>query len=136
MNIFKTMLVAASGMAAQSERMRVIAENLANANSTADSPDGVPYRRRVAVFKDELDRQDGVELVKMQRTVKDNSAFGKRFDPGHPAADKAGYVLTPNVNPIIETMDMRDAQRSYEAGLNVINAARSMLSRTIDLLRG
>lgn len=136
MNIFKTMLVAASGMTAQSERMRVIAENLANANSTADSPDGSPYRRRVAVFANELDRVQAVNLVKMSRTVADKSEFGKRFDPGHPAADAAGYVQTPNVNPIIETMDMRDAQRSYEAGLNVISAARSMLSRTIDLLRG
>ncbi len=136
MNIFKTMMVAASGMTAQSERMRVIAENLANSNSTADTPEGKPYRRHIAVFANELDRAQGLNLVKMNKTVTDKSEFGKRFEPGHPAADAAGYVLTPNVNPIIETMDMRDAQRSYEAGLNVISSARAMISRTIDLLRG
>ena len=136
MNIFKTMMIAASGMTAQSERMRIIAENLANSDSTADTPEGSPYRRRVPVFAEELDRAQGLEVVKLKRTVTDKSQFGRRFDPGHPAADAAGYVRTPNVNPIIETMDMRDAQRSYEAGLGVINAARSMLSRTIDLLRG
>ena len=136
MNIFKTMMIAASGMTAQSERMRIIAENLANSDSTADTPEGSPYRRRVPVFAEELDRAQGLEVVKLKRTVTDKSQFGRRFDPGHPAADAAGYVRTPNVNPIIETMDMRDAQRSYEAGLGVINAARNMLSRTIDLLRG
>lgn len=135
MNIFKTMLIAASGMSAQSERMRIIAENLANSNSTADTPSGTPYRRKISVFASELDRAQGVDLVELKKTAIDKSPFGKRFEPGHPAADAAGYVLTPNVNPIIETMDMRDAQRSYEAGLNVISAARAMLSRTIDLLR-
>lgn len=136
MNIFKTMMIAAAGMTAQGDRMRVIAENLANANSTADTPSGTPYRRRVTVFANELDRAQGLDLVRVKKTVTDKTPFAKRFDPGHPAADAAGYVLTPNVNPIIETMDMREAQRSYEAGLNVISTARSMLSRTIDLLRG
>jgi flagellar basal-body rod protein FlgC len=135
MNLFKSMLIAASGMAAQGSRMRVIAENLANADSTAQTKDADPYRRQIPTFKDELDRKLGVDLVKVGKVVKDKSDFGMRFDPGHPAADAQGYVKIPNVNSLVEVMDMRDAQRSYEAGLNVINAARSMMARTIDLLR-
>ena len=135
MNLLKSMMIAASGLAAQGSRMRVIAENLANANSTGKTPDEAPYRRRVPTFKNELDRAQGVDLVKVDRIVTDKSAFGTRFDPGHPAADALGYVKTPNVNSLVEMMDMREAQRSYEAGLNVISAARSMMARTIDLLR-
>lgn len=135
MNLLKTMMIAASGMQAQGARMRVIAENLANAQSTAETPEGDPYRRRIPTFKAELDRASGVKLVEVDRVVKDKSSFGQRFEPGHPAADKDGYVKTPNVSSIVEMMDMRDAQRSYEAGLNVINAARSMVARTIELLR-
>ena len=135
MNLLKSMLIAASGMAAQGSRMRVIAENLANANSTAQTPNGNPYRRKIPTFKDELDRTTGMDLVKLDKVVTDKSSFGTRFEPGHPAADAQGYVKTPNVNALVEAMDMRDAQRSYEAGLNVISAARAMMSRTIDLLR-
>jgi flagellar basal-body rod protein FlgC len=135
MNLLKSMMIAAAGMSAQGSRMRVIAENLANANSTAESKNSDPYRRRVPTFKNELDRNLGVDLVKMDKVVTDKSAFGTRFDPGHPAADAQGYVKTPNVNGLVEMMDMKDAQRSYEAGLNVINAARGMMARTIDLLR-
>jgi flagellar basal-body rod protein FlgC len=136
MNLLKSMMIAASGMAAQGSRMRVIAENLANAGSTAETRDADPYRRKVPTFKNELDRKLGIDLVRMDKVVKDKSAFGMRFEPGHPAADAQGYVKIPNVNGLVEMMDMRDAQRSYEAGLNVINAARSMMARTIDLLRG
>ena len=135
MNLLKSMMIAAAGMSAQGSRMRVIAENMANASSTATTRDADPYRRKVATFKNELDRNLGVDLVKMNKVVKDKSDFGMRFDPGHPAADAQGYVKTPNVNSLVEMMDMRDAQRSYEAGVNVINAARAMMSRTIDLLR-
>lgn len=135
MNLLKSMLIAASGMAAQGSRMRVIAENMANANSTAQTREADPYRRKVPTFKSELDRKMGVELVQVDKVIKDKSDFGMRFDPGHPAADDQGYVKIPNVNSLVEVMDMRDAQRSYEAGLNVINAARSMMARTIGLLR-
>ena len=135
MNLLKSMMIAAAGMTAQSSRMRIIAENLANANSTAQSKDADPYRRRVPTFKNELDRNMGVDIVKMDKVVTDKSAFSSRYEPGHPAADAQGYVKMPNVNSLVEMMDMKDAQRSYEAGLNVINAARNMMARTIDLLR-
>jgi flagellar basal-body rod protein FlgC len=135
MNLIKSIVIAASGLTAQSARMRVIAENLANVNSTASTPNGRPYTRQVATFKDVLDRETGVSLVKMDKTVKDKTEYGKRYEPGHPAADAEGYVKTPNVNSLIEMMDMQDAQRTYEAGLNVIGAARQMMARTLDLLR-
>src|ERR1700741_1301337 len=95
-NLIKSIIVAASGLTAQSTRMRVIAENLANANSTASTPDGLPYQRKIATFKDELDRNLGSHLVSMDKMVKDKSEFGKRFEPGNPAADKDGYVTPPN----------------------------------------
>ena len=135
MNLIKSIIIAASGLTAQSARMRLIAENLANVNSTASSPDGRPYTRQIATFKDVLDRHMGVSLVEMGKPVKDKTEYGKRFEPGHPAADKDGYVKVPNVNSLIEAMDMQDAQRTYEAGLNVISAARQMMARTLDLLR-
>lgn len=135
MNLLKSMMIAASGMAAQASRMRIIAENLANANSTAETPQADPYRRKVPVFKSEFDRALDANLVEVEKTVTDKSAFGTRFEPGHPAADKDGYVKIPNVNGIVEVMDMRDAQRAYEASLDVIGAARGMMARTISLLR-
>lgn len=136
MQFFKTMMIAASGMLAQSERMRVISENMANANSTGDNPEMDPYRRKVVSFSSELDREMGIERVKMGKTTLDPSNFGSRYEPGHPAADENGYVKTPNVKTLIESVDMREAQRTYEANLNVISASRAMMARTIDLLRG
>lgn len=127
--------VAAAGLKAQSARMRVIAENLANADSTAREPGQDPYRRRVPTFDSELDRATGAMLVEMDGIRQDTSDFGVRFEPGHPAADADGYIRTPNVNSLVELMDLRDAQRSFEANLNVVEASRSMLMRTIDLLR-
>ncbi len=135
MELIKSMMVSAAGLRAQSERMRVISENLANANSVAAGPDGEPYRRKVLTFENVLDRELGVSLVEVGRTVLDRSEFPLKFDPGHPAADAAGYVKQPNVNSLVEIMDMREAQRSYEANLNVIQASRDMLMRTIDLLK-
>ncbi|MCG8561328.1 MAG: flagellar basal body rod protein FlgC [Hyphomicrobiales bacterium] len=135
MDLIASMKVAASGLRAQSGRMRVIAENLANASSTAKTPDGDPYQRRVSTFKQEFDRELGANIVKSGRIKLDRSDFGRRFEPGHPAADKDGYVKLPNVNTLVESMDMREAQRSYEANLNVIGATRRMLSRTLDILR-
>lgn len=135
MEALKTMAIAWSGMRAQAGRMRVVAENLANANSTGATPNDPPYRRQIPTFKDQLDRASGVELVRLGKTVKDKSNFKMRFDPSHPAADATGYVKLPNVDPLIETMDMREAMRNYEANLDVIQAARSMITKTIDLLR-
>jgi flagellar basal-body rod protein FlgC len=136
MDLTKSLKVSSSGMQSQSMRLRVIAENLANAQSTAQTPGGDPYRRKVVSFANELDRAAGVEKVKIDRVDRDYSDFERRYDPGHPAADKDGYVLLPNVKPMIEMMDMREAQRSYEANMNAMTAARAMLMRTIDMLRG
>jgi flagellar basal-body rod protein FlgC len=129
------MVIAASGMRAQSGRMRTIAENIANANSTATTPDGDPYRRKVATVTSEFDRQLNASIVKSGKPVEDMSEFRTQYDPGNPAADKQGYVKLPNVNPLIEIMDMREAQRSYQADLTVMDATKGMLSRTVDLLR-
>lgn len=131
----KSSQIAISGMKAQTERLRVISENLANADSLARTPDGLPYQRKVVSFKSELDRANGVNRVKVDKVRKDNAEFQRRYDPNHPAADRDGYVLAPNVNPLIEMMDMREAQRSYEANLSVIQSSRELLSKTVDLLR-
>ncbi|MBL9097258.1 MAG: flagellar basal body rod protein FlgC [Alphaproteobacteria bacterium] len=135
METMKSMLIAASGMRAQAERMRVIAENLANANSAASSPEEDPYRRQMPVFKTELDRVTGVPAVRVKGVVTDNSDFREQYMPGHPAADERGYVKMPNVNSLVEMMDMREAQRAYEANLSVIDNTRTMMARTVDLLK-
>ncbi|MET4699108.1 flagellar basal-body rod protein FlgC [Constrictibacter sp. MBR-5] len=135
MDLVKSLQISASGMRAQGTRLRVIAENLANAQSTAQVPGGQPYQRKVVSFSNDLNRASGVEEVKADRVRLDSSEFERRYDPGHPAADADGYMLLPNVNPMVELMDMREAQRSYEANLNVLSASRSMLMRTIDMLR-
>jgi flagellar basal-body rod protein FlgC len=135
MEFDKTMAISASALRAQGQRMRVIAENLANANSVPASPDQDPYRRKVISFGNELDRELGVRKVKVEKVVPDKSEFGKRFDPAHPGADGDGYVRIPNVNALIEVMDMREAQRTYEANLQVIEAAKRMQKRTVDLLK-
>jgi flagellar basal-body rod protein FlgC len=127
--------IAASGLRAQSSRMRIIAENVANADSTATTPGGDPYRRQIPVFQQELDRATGLPRVEMSRTEPDSSDFDIRYEPGHPAADAQGYVKYSNVNALIELMDLRSAQRAYEANLNVIENSRAMMSRTLDLLR-
>jgi len=127
--------VAATGLRAQSARMRVISENVANAGSTAQTPGGDPYRRQIPVFEAELDRATGLRTVHMTKTLPDTADFDVRFEPGHPAADEQGYVKYPNVNPLIEMMDLRSAQRAYEANLNMIESGRMMMTRTLDLLR-
>ena len=131
----KAMQVATSGMMAQNVRVRVISQNIANADSLATSPGGMPYQRQTVSFKNVLDRASGVEVVEIGKIDVDRSAFGLRFDPGHPAADANGYVQLPNVKPLIEMVDLRQAQRSYEANLRVVDVARTMVARTIDLLR-
>ena len=135
MDFLKTISLAASGLKAQAGRMRIIAENLANADSTATTPGGDPYRRKVPTFQNRLDRELGGHVVRLGRIQTDQSEFRTRFDPGHPAADENGEVKLPNVNSLVEAMDMREAQRSYEANLNLVAATRRMISRTIDILR-
>ena len=135
MDFLKSMAIAASGLKAQSGRMRVIAENIANADSTAQQAGGTPYRRKIPTFRAEIDRALEARTVGLGRVQLDQSDFRSKYEPGHPAADRNGYVKYPNVNPLVEMTDMREAQRSYEANLNVIGATRRMIQRTIDLLR-
>ena len=127
--------IAVSGMKVQAQRLRVISENLANVDSLPRTPDEQPYRRKVISFKAQLDRANDMNLVTVDRVRTDKSQFNRKYDPTHPASDREGYVLTPNVNPLIELMDMREAQRSYEANLAVITSSRQLLSRTIEMLR-
>ncbi|VAX04766.1 Flagellar basal-body rod protein FlgC [hydrothermal vent metagenome] len=135
MDLSKAMMISAAGMKAQGTRMRVIAENIANAKSVALSPGSDPYRRKVVTFSNEVDRELGFSRVKVNKVTHDQSDFGMRFEPGHPAADENGYIKTPNVNGLIEAMDMKQSQRSYEANLNSIEVSKKMMMRTLDLLR-
>lgn len=135
MDMMKSIQVSASGMRAQGERMRIVAENLANADSVAKEPGGDPYRRKVLTFRNELDRNLGVKVVKVGKVEKDKSDFEMVYDPGHPAADSTGYIKRPNVRSIIEMADMREAQRSYEANVSAIDIAKNMVSRLLELLR-
>ncbi len=122
MDFLKTIQVAVSGLKAQSGRMRVISENIANADSAARQPGADPYRRKVATFQRRFDRDLEAEVVKVGRVGRDQSAFRSRYEPGHPAADREGFVKIPNVNSTIESMDLREAQRSYEANLNIVTS--------------
>ena len=135
-DFLSSLRIAASGLHAQSSRMRIIAENLANAESTGKAADEDPYRRRVPTFKSVMDADVGGKVVEVGRIALDMSDFVSRFEPGHPAADERGYVRYPNVNTLIESMDMREAQRTYEANLNVITVTRQMVGSTLDILRG
>jgi flagellar basal-body rod protein FlgC len=130
-----SMRVSAAGLKVQGERLRVISENIANAGSTALNSEEEPYRRKLVTFGSELDRELGTNLVEVRKVDRDPSEFSLRYQPGHPAADASGYVEVSNVNTLVEMTDMREAQRSYEANLKVLQAARGMLQRTIDLLR-
>lgn len=135
MDLVESLHISAAGLESQGTRLRTIAENVANADSTAQTPGGEPYRRKVVTFANELNRELGLETVQVSGVVADRSDFGLRYEPGHPAADPNGYVLTPNVNTLLEMADMREAQRSYEANLKVIQSSRAMLQQTVDLLR-
>ena len=135
MDISKALAVSASGMDAQTARLRVIAENLANQDTTGSTPGADPYRRKVITFETRMDQAVGAETVRVKRISKDQVPFPQRFDPSHPAADAQGYVKTSNVNTFVEVMDMREAQRTYSANLNVLETTRTMLSRTIELLK-
>lgn len=130
------MSIASAGMRAQGERLRVIAENVANSTSTGATPGSDPYRRREVLFKNVLDRETGLTLVKAAGVREDQSPFGREFNPSNPAADADGYVKTPNVKSLVEMIDMREAQRTYDANLSVIDSARSMFARALDVIRG
>jgi flagellar basal-body rod protein FlgC len=131
----RSMGISTSGLRAQAGRMRVISENIANAESTAQTAGGDPYRRKVPTFSSTLDRALDAKVVSLGRVKPDTSAFRIKYEPNNPAADAAGNVKFPNVNPLIEMTDMRDAQRSYEANLNIISATRRMIQRTLDILK-
>ncbi len=134
MDLLDSMAQAAKGMKAQGVRMRVISENLANAETTSTTKGGNPYQRKVVTFKNVLDKASGQKTVEVDKVMPDKSDFIMKYDPNHPSADKNGYVKMPNVNPLIEMMDMREAQRSYEANLGVIDIAKGMITETIDQL--
>ena len=135
MDFFSALQISAFGMRAQSGRMRTIAENLANADSVSQSATGEPYRRKIPAMSSAFDRELNANVVQLIDPIPDQTEFRMQYDPGNPRADTAGYVRLPNVNTLVEMMDMRDAQRSYEANIQALEGARSMLVRTIDLLR-
>jgi len=135
MDLIKSIKISTAGMRVQGTRLREISENIANADSLPDGQGDLPYRRKQVSFKNILDRSIDAQRVKVDKIQFDKTDFDRKFDPMHPAADENGYVLVPNVNPLVEMMDMREAQRSYEANLSIIQVSKSMLTRTIDMLR-
>jgi flagellar basal-body rod protein FlgC len=135
MDLMKSIGIAASGLRAQAGRMEVISENIANADSAPTVAGGDPYRRKIATFQSEMDNTLGARVVALGSVRPDPSDFVVKNQPGHPAADANGDVKYPNVNPLVEMADMRDAQRSYSANINVINATRAMIQRTLDILK-
>jgi flagellar basal-body rod protein FlgC len=135
MDLIKSIAIAASGLRAQSGRMRVLSENIANSESTAQEPGAEPFRRKIPTFRSQVDRSLDARVVGLGPVRNDTSEFRSKHMPGHPAADTNGNVKFPNVNPLIEMTDMREAQRSYEANLNIIGATRRMIQRTLDILK-
>jgi flagellar basal-body rod protein FlgC len=135
MDFSKSMAVAASGLRAQTDRMKVIAENIANASSTSPVKGGDPYRRKIATVTQNFDSELDATLVNPGKPLTDKTDFRSQYDPGNPNADKQGYVKLPNVDSLVEIMDMRDAQRSYEADLQMLDTSKQMMARTVDLLK-
>ena len=131
----RSMGIATSGLRVQAGRMRVISENIANSDSVAQTPGGDPYRRRVPSFQSEFDRTLDAQVVTLGKIKPDQSNFRVKYEPSNPAADATGNVKYPNVNSVVEMTDMRDAQRSYEANVNIISATRRMIQRTLDILK-
>lgn len=136
MDLINSLKISASGMRAQGTRLRIVAENVANAESLGDKPGDDPYRRKTITFDNVLDRSMNADLVKVAKIGRDQSEFAKVYEPHHPLADDNGYVTRPNVNSLIEMTDMREAERSYEANLSVIESSKSLIQRTIELIRG
>ena len=135
MDLEKALQISSRGMQAQTKRLRVIAENLANQDTTGSTPGAAPYRRKTVTFADQIDRASGVAEVAVKKIGTDPSAFPQRYDPSHPAANANGYVSTPNVNSFVEVMDMREAERSYSANLQVMQVTRGLLTRAIGMLK-
>ena len=135
MDFLRSLSIAASGLKVQSGRMRIISENIANADSTSNVAGGTPYQRKIPTFKSRFDHELGAQVVELGRIERDRAPFETKYEPGHPAANAAGYVLAPNVNSLVEQMDLREAQRTYEANLGVISATRRMVARTLEILR-
>lgn len=135
MDFLKSIAIAASGLRAQAGRMRVISENIANADSTAPRPGADPYRRKIPTFKIEMDRALDAQVVSLGPVRSDPSEFRLKHEPGHPNADANGNVQYPNVNSLVEMTDLKEAQRSYEANINLITASRRMIQRTIEILK-
>lgn len=135
MDLMDTIHISSAGLKAQQDRLKIVSQNIANAESVGTRTGQQPYRRQTVSFKNVLDKETGVEMVKTAKIGVDRSDFVKKFEPAHPQADKDGYVLYPNINPISEMMDMREARRSYEANLNVIESSKAMLNQTLSLLR-
>jgi len=135
MDFLKSITIAASGLRSQAGRMRVISENIANADSTATQPGADPFRRKIPTFRSDLDRALDARTVALGRVRTGPTAFRLKYEPGHPSADANGNVKYPNINPLVEMTDMREAQRSYEANINVISATRRMIQRTLDILK-
>ena len=134
MELMKAMEISAAGMRVQGMRMRVVSENIANANTVPGTPDEDPYRRKTVSFKSQLDRASGIDKIAVDKLEEDKGDFLEKYDPTHPSANEKGYVRMPNVNPLIEAMDMREAQRSYEANLGAIELSRGMVMKTIDMI--
>jgi len=135
MDLQKALTISARGMTAQTSRLRVIAENLANQDTTGTSPQTQPYRRKTITFANTMDRAVGAETVSVKKVGRDMGELPLRYDPSHPAADERGYVRVPNVNSFVEVMDMKEAERSYSANLNVLQVSRGMLTRAIEMLK-
>lgn len=127
--------VSATGMDAQTARLRVIAQNIANQDTTGSSPGADAYRRKTITFESQMDQTAGVETVRVKKVGVDETDLPLRYDPANPASNAQGYVKLPNVNSLVEVMDMREAERSYSANLSVMQATRGMLNKTIDLLK-
>jgi flagellar basal-body rod protein FlgC len=135
MDLINTIHISSAGMKAQQDRLKVVSQNIANAESVGTRDGQAPYRRQTISFKNALDKETGAQMVKTDKIGKDKSDFVKKYEPAHPQADTQGYVLYPNISSISEMMDMREARRSYEANLNVIESSKAMLNQTIGLLR-
>ena len=135
MDIMNSIEIASSGLTAQSERLKIIAQNIANADSGPSGPGQLPYQRKTISFQNVLDREMGLEKVQVNKVGVDSAEFQKKYDPNNPAADKSGFVQMPNVNTLIEVTDMKEAKNAYQANLSVIEIAKSMIQRTLELLR-
>lgn len=135
MDLVDTIHISSAGMRVQQDRLKIVAQNLANAESVGTRNGQAPYRRQTITFKNALDRESGVKMVQTDKIRTDRSDFVRKFEPANPQANKQGYVYYPNVNPVMEMMDMREARRSYEANLNVIESSKAMIGQTMNLIK-